>query len=140
MSLGWQQLWHQGAACAQGDRGQLVARSTPAPPRARVTCRGKRPRSRRGAGPCWLLEVCTREPGLPCSAQGYFLCFLCFFFLGALLGFPQCLGLLLQGWAPSLSEAELSEPDSEDCLALCFFLFFFSFFLFFEDSSALLIF
>lgn len=60
---------------------------------------------------------------LPCSPQGYFLCFF-FFFLGALLGFPGCLGLLLQGWAPSLSE--LSESDSEDSLALCFFLFFFS--------------
>lgn len=44
---------------------------------------------------------CTREwpwqqLSLPCSSQGYFLCFF-FFFLGALLGFPECLGLLLEG-------------------------------------------
>lgn len=104
MSLGWQQLWQKGAACAQGDRGQLAARSTPATPHARVTLRRKLqcPWSRRGAGPCWLLEVCTGErpwqqPRLPCSSQGYFLCFLCFFFLGALLAFPERLGLLLEG-------------------------------------------
>lgn len=44
---------------------------------------------------------CTREwpwqqPSLPCSPQGYFLCFF-FFFLGALLAFLECLGLLLEG-------------------------------------------
>lgn len=99
MSPGWQQLWQK------GDRGQLAARSTPATPHARVTLRKKLrcPWSRRGAGPCWLLEVCTGErpwqqPRLPCSSQGYFLCFLCFFFfLGALPAFPERLGLLLEG-------------------------------------------
>lgn len=55
-----------------------------------------------GAGQVLIPAGCTREwpgqqPSLPCSSQGYFLCFFFFFFLGALLAFPECLGLLLEG-------------------------------------------